>query len=81
MIKLITGVTRLNGRVYSPSDGAFSADKATEEHLVKAGVAVYVDGKTPTSAPAKTSKNETAPTLDAEAPSLDAESPKKKAKK
>ena len=51
MIRLTTGVTRLNGCVLRPEDGAFEADRKTEEYLVGQGVAVYTDGTDPADIP------------------------------
>ena len=79
MIRLITGATRLGGKVYRPADGAFTADKKTEEYLVKRGVAVYVDG-----AAAPTThipEKEDAPVIEVEAPTVEADTPKKPAAK
>ncbi len=79
MIRLITGATRVNSRVLRPSDGAFSVDKATEEYLVRQGVAVYV---TNSSAEAPVEIPE-APVIpdgaegDADAPTIEADAPKK----
>jgi hypothetical protein len=47
MIKMIAGTfgAKINGRLtaITPEHGPFSYDKATEERLVKAGVAAYVE--------------------------------------
>lgn len=44
MIRMICGSTRVNDRLYSAEDGAFSAGEATEKRLVSLGVAEYVGG-------------------------------------
>ena len=85
MIRLITGVTRLNGRVLRPENGAFEAGKETEAYLVKRGVAVYVDGTAPTE-PAPAEPGVEAPVIEPEAPTADApkvaaDTPKKPAPK
>ncbi len=82
MIRLLTGATRISGRIYRPESGAFSTDKETEEYLVKRGVAVYA-GKSDIGVPAE--REEAAPTLEAEAPEdapvIEAEAPTVEAKK
>lgn len=79
MIRLLTGATRISGRIYRPESGAFEADKQTEKYLVDRGVAVYV-GKSDIGVLAE--QEEAAPTLEAEAPEdapdLTAEAPTKK---
>lgn len=45
MIRMICGSTAIGTKIYSASDGAFSADKEVEKRLVALGVAEYVDGK------------------------------------
>ncbi len=42
---MICGSTAIGTKIYSASDGAFSADKEVEKRLVALGVAEYVDGK------------------------------------
>ena len=82
MIRLLTGATRISGRVYRPESGAFEADKQTEEYLVKRGVAVYV-GKSDIGVLAE--QEEAAPVIEAEAPEdapvIEAEAPTVEAKK
>ena len=41
MIILITGATRIGGRLLRPTDGPFEADPKVEARLVRAGVARY----------------------------------------
>lgn len=41
MIILITGATRIGGRLLRPADGPFEADPKVEARLVRAGVARY----------------------------------------
>ena len=78
MIRLITGATRISGRVYRPESGAFEAGKDVEAHLVKRGVAVYVDGtQAPIIAPSEPVAD--APVIEAEAPTVEADTPKKPA--
>ena len=43
MIRLISGVTRVGSRTYSPADGSIALDEATEKRLVSVGVAQYVE--------------------------------------
>ena len=43
MIRLISGVTRVGNRTYSPADGSIILDKGTEERLVSIGVARYIE--------------------------------------
>ena len=82
MIRLITGATCISGRLYRPESGAFTADKATEDHLVKAGAAVYVDGAAPAE-PTPTEPDADAPVIEPEAPAptVEADAPKKPAPK
>lgn len=42
MIRMLTGITRIGKRIFTPHDGPFEADTAEQERLVKLGVAVYV---------------------------------------
>ena len=43
MIRMISGVSRIDGKVRSRSDGPFRADADIEKRLVSLGVAEYVD--------------------------------------
>lgn len=77
MIRLITGVTRLNGRVLRPENGAFEADKKTEEYLVRvAGVAEFVNGTAEPTEPEPEPEAD-APVIEAEEPAVTADAPKK----
>ena len=42
MVEMISGVTRVGNRTYSPADGPLALDDAVEKRLVSAGVARYV---------------------------------------
>ncbi len=76
MIRLITGVTRLDGRVLRPSDGAFEASPITEAYLVGRGVAEYVNGAAK-AVPEADVPEEVPEEVSEEAPAIEAEAPKK----
>lgn len=43
MIRMLSGWTRIDGKVVTPDDGPFSASRSIEKRLVICGVAEYVD--------------------------------------
>lgn len=60
MIKLISGATRIGDRIYRPTDGAFTAERETEERLVALGAAFFV-GENRTEAENASNRNESKP--------------------
>ena len=78
MIQMISGATRLDGRVLRPESGPFSTDPAVEKHLIDRGVAAYVLSEADVMpAPAEDVEPTAEPTGEP-APDLTAEAPTKK---
>lgn len=46
MIRMINGSTCIDGQLVTAANGALSTSAETENHLVEAGAAVYVNGNT-----------------------------------
>ena len=65
MIRMIHGSTRIGVDIYSPRNGAFQADEATEHRLVSLGVAAYVAPPEPGALPKPTEDNALPPDYDA----------------
>ena len=85
MIQMISGATRLEGRVLRPESGPFETDPAIEKHLIDRGVAAYVLSKADVM-PAEVAQEaveegEPAPDLTAETPTKKPPAKKGTAKK
>lgn len=79
MIQMISGATRLDGRILRPESGPFEADPVVEKRLIDRGVAAYVLSETDVMPAPEEETEPTAEPTGEPAPDLTAEAPTKKA--